>query len=92
MAEKVVVQFEVIYGEQDPLAFTKENISQMYEKLEQMGKRHITRAMQLKDGKRYDVFQCDDGTEVWFDITEYFEELTRLTDAALGLRSKPPIQ
>jgi hypothetical protein len=83
MAEKTVVQLEVAYGAKSPSAFTARNIRRMYERLERMGKGDAERiATRMENGRKYDVFQCKDGSEVWFDITEYFEELMRLVDAA----------
>lgn len=82
MAEKTVVQLPIVRRTRDPLQFSRQNICQMYAKLEKMGKKGERIATRIEEGRKYDIFECEDGTEVWFDITDYIQELMELIGAA----------
>lgn len=48
-----------------------------YDLLPHLKRKKDSQGLVLEDGRSYDVIQCQDGSEVWFDITEVFESLKR---------------
>lgn len=48
-----------------------------YDVLPHLNREKDSQGLVLDDGRSYDVIQCKDGSEVWFDITEVFECLKR---------------
>ena len=51
-------------------------VSDEYDLLRHLKKMRKTQGLKHKDGKAFDVMQCADGTEVWFDITVVFGSLS----------------
>lgn len=49
--------------------------SDEYDVLAHLGKRPDMQSLVRGDGKRYDLITCTDDSEVWFDVTEAFEQL-----------------
>jgi hypothetical protein len=52
-------------------------VSDEYDLLRQLKKKHRAQGLRQKAGKSFDVMQCEDGTEVWFDVTVIFNSLAK---------------
>jgi hypothetical protein len=61
-------------------------ISDEYDLLRRLNKVCRQQGLREKDGRRFDVLQCPDGSEVWFDVTEMFDSLKRKMQKATGER------
>jgi hypothetical protein len=59
-------------------------ISDEYDLLRRLRKVRRRQGLLGKDNRRFDVLQCTDGSEVWFDVTEMFESLKRKMQKAAG--------
>ncbi|MBM4041312.1 MAG: DUF4919 domain-containing protein [Planctomycetes bacterium] len=52
-------------------------VSDEYDLLRHLKKARTSQGLHHKDGKSFDVMNCADGTEVWFDITVVFDSLSK---------------
>lgn len=52
-------------------------VSDEYDLLRHLKKMRKVQGLRHKDGKSFDVMQCADGTEVWFDITAVFGSMSK---------------
>ena len=52
-------------------------VSDEYDLLRNLKKMRKTQGLKHKDGKSFDVMQCADDTEVWFDITVVFGSMAK---------------
>ncbi|HUT32332.1 MAG TPA: DUF4919 domain-containing protein [Planctomycetota bacterium] len=52
-------------------------VTDEYDVLRHLKKAKTTQGLRNKDGKSFDVMSCEDGTEVWFDITVVFGSLSK---------------
>lgn len=48
-----------------------------YDVLMHLKKEPAGQALHQKDGRHYDSISCDDGTEIWFDITVPYEHMRK---------------
>ena len=52
-------------------------VADEYDVLGHLGKRKRVQGLRRQGDRSHDVIQCEDGAEVWFDITDVFKQLTR---------------
>ncbi len=52
-------------------------VSDEYDLLRHLNKERNVQKLRHKDGKAFDVMQCADGSEVWFDITVVFGSMVK---------------
>lgn len=55
--------------------YTVSRVSDECDLLRHLKKARNVQGLRQKDGKSFDVMQCADGTEVWFDITAVFASM-----------------
>lgn len=51
--------------------------SDEYDVIESLGKQFKQQALTHKDDKHFDLIECTDGSEYWFDITDAYNQLSK---------------